>query len=160
MAAMSCQSRHIRLMLKATTNINHSLPVMPPFRQRLFSRQHASEYPHAIKIWHLPFNPALQRRYAALRLHKKLAIRLLSLRHVFVEFLVQFYMNKCAHSSALWHKMAAHTLRTWSQMNGAPGREKYLNSIWKYTDLFWLTSKIWLRSRPFYRIADECAAAY
>uniref|UniRef100_A0A8P4KLY6 40S ribosomal protein S27 n=1 Tax=Dicentrarchus labrax TaxID=13489 RepID=A0A8P4KLY6_DICLA len=42
MAATACQIRHVRLVLKGTTNMNPSLPVMPPFRQRLFPRQHAT----------------------------------------------------------------------------------------------------------------------
>lgn len=41
--------RHVRLVLKGTADINPSLPVMPPFRQRLFPRQHASEYPQTIR---------------------------------------------------------------------------------------------------------------
>lgn len=49
MAATSCKIRHVRLVLKGTTDMNPSLPVMPPFRQRLFPRQHASEYREAIR---------------------------------------------------------------------------------------------------------------
>ncbi|KAK5600356.1 hypothetical protein CRENBAI_025238 [Crenichthys baileyi] len=44
---MSLKCRHVRPVLRRTTNMSPSLPVMPPFRQRLFPRQHASEYQEA-----------------------------------------------------------------------------------------------------------------
>lgn len=48
MAAALRESRHFRPVLKGTTDMKPSLPVKPPFRQRLFPRQHASEYPETV----------------------------------------------------------------------------------------------------------------
>lgn len=52
MAAISYVVRHVRLVLPGPTDICASLPVMPPFRQRLLPRQHASEYPWAALLRH------------------------------------------------------------------------------------------------------------
>lgn len=41
------KSRHFRFLLRQTSDMKPPLPVTLPFRQRLFPRQHASEY----RLW-------------------------------------------------------------------------------------------------------------
>lgn len=86
-----------------------------------------------------PFNRVLQSCHAAHYLPKTLAIRQLSVLDAFVEFWSQFYTNKCADLSALWHKMAAHTPQTWSQFNGGSERSDSPENII-------LTAAVWFWS--------------
>lgn len=77
MASLSRGCRHLRSELNGATNISALLPVMPPFRQRLFSRQHASEYSVLLEKTFLPFKLLVEVRNACHCVFKKLAIRLI-----------------------------------------------------------------------------------
>ena len=67
----------------------------------------------------LPFNSVLYVRRSARRVRNKLATDLEPVPEAFVEFPSQFLNKINVHiASAMWHKMAAHTPRTWSQLPG------------------------------------------
>ncbi|MEQ2212544.1 40S ribosomal protein S27 [Xenoophorus captivus] len=68
MADMSLKCRHLRPVLRRTTNMNPSLPVMPPFRQRLFPRQHAKHLERLAKDLLHPSPEEEKRRHKKKRL--------------------------------------------------------------------------------------------
>lgn len=120
MSTISLLRRHVRFVLKGRSDINRPLPVMPPFRQRLFPRQHASEYLAASRICYFAVIAGFEGRDAAQSFCKVSANRAGSARDILVQFSLQKTLQIAEH---IWAHCDTRWLRarrkTWRQLKGA-----------------------------------------